>query len=94
MKVEGADVLQLLIPDFNLKDIIKESFLEDIKQKYDGSVRIVGLNMVLGDDVAEIVTLTHLIPNYEKENRLILDTRNPDHIDMMIDIIKKYQTEG
>lgn len=94
MNVEGAEVLQLLVPNFNLKNVLKKSFLDDLKAKYDGDIRVVGLNMVLGDDSAEVITLTHLIPNYEKENKLVLDVRNPDHIDMMIDILKNYQNEG
>lgn len=92
--IEGAEVLQLLVPNFNLKDVVKESFLEDIQKKYDGNIRVVALSMVFGEDSAEVVTLTHLIPDYEKENKVVLDVRNPDHINMMMDIIKKYRNEG
>jgi hypothetical protein len=94
MKVGDAEVLQLLIPNFNLRNIIKESFLDDIGEKTDVNIRVVGLNIVLGDDSADVITLTHLIPDFEKENKIVLDTRNPEHIDLMKEIIEKHQNEG
>ncbi|MCE7698222.1 MAG: hypothetical protein K8E24_005095 [Methanobacterium paludis] len=101
MKVEGTEVLQLLIPNFNLKDILKPSFLEDINEKHDGTVRIVGLNIALSNkdktsekEKTELITLSHINPNYEKENKIVLDVRNPEKIDMMLEIIKKHQNEG
>ena len=94
MDMEGAEVLQLLIPNFNLKNIVSKSFLKDIQDKYDGNVKIVSLNIAIGEERSEIITLSHLTPHYEKENKLVLDTRNPENIDIMLKIIKKYQNEG
>lgn len=93
MEIEGAKILQLLIPDFNLKDIIKEEFLEDLEAEYEGNVRVVGLNIVLGDS-GDMATITHLLPEYEKENKIVVDVRNTEHLKILFDTIKKHSSEG
>lgn len=88
MDINGDEVLQLLVSNFKLKDIIKEEFLEDITSQCDENVRVVGVNFVIGENSADVVTLTHLIPDYEKNNKVVVDVRNPKHVDIMVNAIK------
>lgn len=96
--MEGAEVVQLLISNFNLKNIMKEPFLKDMEEKYGENIRIVSLNIIVGDkekDIKpEMIRVSHPTPQLEEENKLLLDVRNPENIDVMFEIIKKHQNEG
>lgn len=91
MELEGAEILQILIPDFNLKEILKESFVKDLEEKYDDA-RIIGVNIVVNDindkELNEVITIKHPTPSNEEKNQLLLDVRTPENIHTMFEIIK------
>lgn len=91
MELEGAEVLQILISDFNLKEILKESFVKDLEEQYD-NIKIIGLNIVVNDihdeKLNEVITIKHPTPSNEEKNQLLLDVRTPENIPTMFEIIK------
>jgi hypothetical protein len=98
MKIDDSEVLQLLIPNLNLKNIVKESFLKDLEEKYGENVKIISLNIIIGDKEGDIkpemIRVSHPSPILEEENKLLLDVKTPENIEMMFEIIKKHRNEG
>lgn len=90
MEKEGIEILQVLYKDFSLKEIIDPKFLGNLQKEFE-NVQIVNIVIATGNDEKsqDAITLMHLTPEYEKERKIIVDTKNENELNKIISVIEK-----
>ncbi len=87
------EIVQILLNDFNLKEIVDTNFLGLLQKELDNA-KIVTIGIAVGEgEEGRIIALGHLKPDYEKDNKLIIDTRDPEDLKKIINVIKKLKDD-
>lgn len=89
MERDGMEILQVLLKDFALKEAIDPKFFGNLQKEFD-NVKIVSIIVAVGDDEEPgAISLLHPTPEDVKQKRIIIDTKNTEHLDKVISVIKK-----
>jgi len=94
MEKDGMEILQVLYKDFSLKEVMETNFIGHLQKEFD-NVKVVNIIIAFGEDEKSqnALSLIHMSPNHEKEKKLVIDTKNPEHLDKIVSVLKKYQSE-
>lgn len=83
--------LQVLVEGFNLREIIKEDFLDDLQKQFDSEIKMVNLIFSVNDDEKRrLIALSHVRIGDEEKNMLVVDAPTSDNLNRTIEAIKNY----
>ncbi|MDP1551437.1 MAG: hypothetical protein Q8M06_00290 [Methanobacteriaceae archaeon] len=91
MGLQNEEILQILLKNFNIKELLNPKLITCLEEELP-NFNAVNLTITVGDDKAidDIITFTHLNPEYVLENKTILDVNKGDTLNKIYAALKKY----
>jgi len=91
MGLQNEEILQILLNDFSIKDLLNPELISCLEQELP-NFNAVNLTITVSDDevIDDIITFTHLNPDYVKENKAILDVNKGATLNKIYAALNKY----